>query len=103
VKLGECSGIDLIGFYLCMRNQSNLQWIRDRDLPYLWAQDPNNRKRVPGCFQYDLIVGCEVVSKGRETVLVEFYSSQLAQSFVLERDNLGEVTVDIHSNYSRHF
>jgi hypothetical protein len=81
--LRESSGIDFISLYLRMRDQPDLQWVRDCDPPYLRSQYPHDGKCVPCRFEYDLVVGREAVCKGCEAVPVELHSTQVAQSLAV--------------------
>src|SRR5437868_5830697 len=77
IKLGKGSGIDLIGLYLRVGNQPDLQLVCYCDPPYPGSQHAHDSECVPCCFQHDLVVGPKVVCKGYEAVLVELYSTQV--------------------------
>src|SRR5579859_7128754 len=64
VQLCQSRRVDLVGLDFRVRNQTNLQWVRDHDAPNERTNGADNGKRVRRGFEYDLVVRLQTTAKG---------------------------------------
>lgn len=98
MQLREDFCIDFVCFHTRMRNCLHLQRVGDDHAVHKGCQQPDNRRRVPGCFQNHFILRLQALTEGQHSVMLQVDPEVLDDLPVFKDRDLCKTSVHVHSN-----
>jgi hypothetical protein len=100
MQLRQHGRVDLVSFDLGMGDRAHLQRIGDHHPPHKRPQQTDDRCRVDGGFEHDLVVGSQLASECDHRVSCQVNPAAAAEMAVLQNRDHRHRAVHIQSDHS---
>ena len=98
MKLGQYLRVDLVGLHARVGDGLHLQRVRDHNPRHERCQQPDDGRRIPGCFQDNLVILPKPLSKYQHGVVVELDPDFRGELAPIKDRDLRETSMHIHSD-----